>query len=125
MNLEAKSPSEEYAIYFEDTDGSAETYLIDCKELSVIASMRIYEELDPPLSNDDNVYLIWNDESTRAGVVINDELYALFDLLTRKMRTIENREDIIPLDRGLFFVGLHGSMGEDFHCFELETFEKN
>ena len=115
MILEARSPDERWAIALESENGSVDAYLIDAEKIVVRASLHIFDQLAEPLDDEDEIWLIWSDDSKRAGAIVNGELWCLFDLTSERMMAAEEAEEIVPIPELRFAIGLEADEGVPFN----------
>jgi hypothetical protein len=85
--IEASSPVGSLAVVFEDDGDTGFFYAVDVSgdELRILDAMHIYTVVDvsdreiPPM-----LKLIWNTGGTRAALLVNDRLHAVFDFVARR-----------------------------------------
>ncbi|MBS2967547.1 DUF2251 domain-containing protein [Metabacillus sp. KIGAM252] len=117
----AVSPNSKWQCVFED-DGET-GYLYLCHLLpngdmeGIADALWVYNQIVPPITDCQEVFITWAEDSSRAALIVDDECWGMFDLQTKRKLEAERKNNIIvPISFETWEHGVKKDMGE-----ELET----
>lgn len=115
------SPDESWIVVFEDNGETGYLYLSVWKNgefAGIVDHLWIYNQISPPIKECKEVFIIWFDDSSRAGLVVDDECWGIFDIKTkRKMNAPRNGNCIVSIERKYWDYGLTENDGEVLKTF--------
>lgn len=83
------------------------------KFAGIVDHLWIYNQISPPIKECKEVFIIWSDDSSRAGLIVDDECWGIFDIKTkRKMNAPRNGNCIVSIERKFWDYGLAENDGE-------------
>lgn len=110
------SPDESWIVVFEDDGETGYLYLGVWKNgefAGIVDHLWIYNQISPPIKECKEVFIIWSDDSSRAGLIVDDECWGIFDIKTkRKMNAPRNGNCIVSIERKFWDYGLAENDGE-------------
>ena len=122
--VDSVSPDGLWVVVFEDDGETGYLYLCAQKNGEfggIVDYLWVYDQISPSIEECKEVFIIWSDDSSRAGLIIDGEYWGIFDLKTkRKMNAPRNWNCIVPIERKYWDYGLAENNGE-----ALKTLKKN
>ena len=96
------SPDGKWCVTFEDNGETGYLYIQHVNEKGetgdIFDHLWIYNRIMPPISACKEVYILWNDDSTKAGLIVDQECWGIFDLKSRrKLNAPRNGNEIIDI----------------------------
>lgn len=82
------SPDGKWCVTFEDNGETGYMYIQPVDENEnpgeILDHLWIYNMIRPPIRACKEVFITWNDESTKAGLIVDSECWGIFDLKSRR-----------------------------------------
>lgn len=115
--IEAASQDNKWITVFEDNGETGYMYLCKCNEggeyEEIVDHLWIYNQINPPIEECNEVFIIWSDDSTRAGLIVDDECWGIFDLSTRrKLSAPRENNTIVSIEKEIWDNGIGECEGE-------------
>lgn len=119
--VDSVSPDGLWMVVFEDDGETGYLYLCVRKNDEfggIVDHLWIYNQISPPIEECKEVFIIWSNDSSRAGLIVDDECWGIFDIKTkRKMNAPRDGNCIVPIDRKYWDYGLAENNGEALKTF--------
>ena len=99
------SPDNNWCVTFEDDGRTGYMYICAVKEDGthgeILDHLWIYNQIKPPIRECKEVFILWSDDSLKAGLIVDEECWGIFDLKSwRKINAPREGNAIrsLPLD---------------------------
>lgn len=85
--VDSISPNRKWAVVFEDNGDTGYLYLCDFNGEGingVVDHLWIYNQINPPIEECQDVFIIWSQDSSRVGLIVDNECWGIMDLDSRR-----------------------------------------
>ena len=85
----------------------------DGKVGGIVDHLWIYNKINPPIEECEDVFIIWSDNASRTGLIVDGECWGIFDLSSkRKLNAPREKNIIISIERDVWENGIGENEGE-------------
>ncbi len=111
------SPDGKWCVVFEDNGETGYMYIHTVNENGeqgeIFDHLWIYNRIMPPIRACKEVYILWNDDSTKAGLIVDQECWGIFDLKSkRKLNAPRKENQILEISFEIWEKGIDEKNGE-------------
>jgi hypothetical protein len=115
--VERPSPDNKWITIFEDNGETGYMYLCKYKtngESGEIGDhLWIYNQINPSIEECKDVFIIWTDDSSRTGLIIDGECWGIFDILNKRKLTAPRVDNcIVSIKRSVWDKGIENNEGK-------------
>ena len=115
--IQSYSPDDKWIVVFEDNGETGYIYFCSSKENGeldkIVDNLWIYNQINPPIEKCKKVFIIWSDDSNRAGLIIDGECWGILDLTSkRKLNAPRDKNMIVSIDMEVWNNGVLKNEGE-------------
>ncbi|MEL7569245.1 MAG: DUF2251 domain-containing protein [Eubacteriaceae bacterium] len=115
--IESSSPDNKWITVFEDNGQTGYLYLCCANENgeldNIIDHLWIYNQINPPIEECEEVFIIWSVDSDRTGLIVDDECWGIFDLSSnRKLNAPRENNTIVTIKKQVWDRGIRENEGE-------------
>lgn len=84
---------------FEDDSETGYLYLLprlsNGKTKGIADALWIYNQISPPIDECENVYIIWSDDSTKSGIIVDGECWGMIDISSSRKLSAPREDNCI------------------------------
>lgn len=111
------SPDDKWCVTFEDDSRTGYMYICivkdDGTQGEIFDHLWIYNQIKPPIHECKEVFVLWKDDSSGAGLIVDGECWGIFDLKSwRKIKAPRNGNAIETIPIEVWEKGLGENEGE-------------
>ncbi len=111
------SPDEKWCVTFEDNGETGYLYIQHVNEKGeagdIFDHLWVYNQIMPPIGACKEVFILWNDDSTRACLIVDQECWGIFDLKSwRKLNAPRKDNEILEISFDVWEKGIDETDGE-------------
>lgn len=115
--IDSSSPNNKWITVFEDNGETGYMYLCSSNENGefdkIVDHLWIYNQINPPIKECRKAFIIWSDDSSRTGLIIDGECWGIFDLFSkRKLNAPRDKNAIVSIERRVWDNGIEENEGE-------------
>ncbi len=82
------SPNEKWCVTFEDNGETGYMYIQPVNEngetREIFDHLWVYNKIMPPIRACKEVFILWKEDSSKAGLIVDSECWGIFDLKSRR-----------------------------------------